>query len=176
MSSIIFLDIDGVLNNTRTWGERRPMGPWRFGHFDPRCVQFLNTVVRYADAQIVLSSSWRQGSRSYWDDLRTHMVDQGVERGVIDRTPHASLCGSDGYRGREIEAWIKGNRDESCAGIEVQRFVIFDDDSDMEPYMGHHVKTDNRHGLDKQDVDRALKTLGVTQGASRPSSSRPLPP
>lgn len=48
-SFIIFLDIDGVLNQLQHW------------HIDMNCISVLQEIVKMTDGHIVLSSSWRLG-------------------------------------------------------------------------------------------------------------------
>ena len=49
---IIFLDIDGVLNNYNTLGEG--------ANWEPDLVKILNRIIKETKAKIVLSSTWRQ--------------------------------------------------------------------------------------------------------------------
>ncbi len=153
---IVFLDIDGVLNNTKILKQRLDArSTLRFGPFDPESVRCLNELVDRADAQIVLSSSWRNGpGPEYWAALCQHLKGQGVGRPLVGRTPHSYECGSNGYRGREIQWWVEHNGP-------VDAFVILDDDSDMEPYMDRFVKTDWNQGLRQHHIVDALKILGV---------------
>jgi len=70
---IIFLDIDGVLNNPGTYA---PTAPWR-GELDriirvpiaPECMQRLNTLTDATGAKVVISSSWR----SAWPTPRSEL-------------------------------------------------------------------------------------------------------
>ena len=48
--------------------------------------------------------------------------------------------------------------------LENKRFIIIDDDSDMEPYMDRLVQTDARHGLMWKDADKAIEMLGGKDG------------
>ena len=51
---IIFLDIDGVLTHTDYLN-------WQTRHIDPERVRFLAKIVELTDAQIVLTSTWKDG-------------------------------------------------------------------------------------------------------------------
>ena len=61
---IIFLDIDGVLNQT---GNAASLP------FDPNCVMYLNHVIKETGAHIVISSAWR------YQILEGHMTLKGFE-------------------------------------------------------------------------------------------------
>ena len=50
---VIFLDIDGVLAPIRQWD--------RYGDLELQCVQVLNEIVVGANADVVVSSTWRYG-------------------------------------------------------------------------------------------------------------------
>ena len=51
---VIFLDIDGVLAHTDYLN-------WQTRHIDPERVRFLAQIVELTDAQIVLTSTWKNG-------------------------------------------------------------------------------------------------------------------
>lgn len=138
---IVFLDIDGVLNNelwfvgsgsTRKADDKKE---WELSHFDPRCVGLLNDITDFTGAKIVVSSSWRIG-RSF-DDLQELLEDAGVTGGIIDRTPRLHFTGVEGYnysvpRGNEIKCWMELNKDLLGQSIgKYDDYVILDDDSDM---------------------------------------------
>jgi hypothetical protein len=52
-TKIIFLDIDGVLNNSK-WLKENKNNP-----IDPAAVNRINVIMQKTDAKIVISSSWR---------------------------------------------------------------------------------------------------------------------
>ena len=51
---VIFLDTDGVLTHTDYLN-------WQTRHIDPERVRFLAQIVELTDAQIVLTSTWKNG-------------------------------------------------------------------------------------------------------------------
>jgi len=51
---VIFLDIDGVLTHTDYLN-------WQTRHIEPERVRFLAKIVELTDAQIVLTSTWKDG-------------------------------------------------------------------------------------------------------------------
>lgn len=162
---IIFLDIDGVLNSTRTmlvWGS----GSIPFTQFaldnlcrddillDPVAVDMLRLLVESVDAKIVVSSTWRLGLRS--PDAFHLMFDLygwDTRDVVIGMTPVMNV-----QRGNEIERWIEKN-----PGVE--QYVILDDDSDMlSNQLPYFVNTDHEMGFGHKDFEKAIAVFGVTIG------------
>lgn len=64
---IIFLDVDGVLNNDET--KERCMG---FLGIDPAKVQLLKYIVDMTGAEIVLTSTWKYG----WEPVKKSLNDE----------------------------------------------------------------------------------------------------
>ena len=134
--TVLFLDIDGVLNNYEAL-KRDPQ-------LDPVCVGVLNDLVEALDAQIVVSSSWRFFCSL--DEIRSLLAAHGLVNPVrvIDATPCLEEKRGDRYfsqpRGVEIQAWLS-------AHPEVARFVILDDDADMCHLTPHLVRTSMANGL-----------------------------
>jgi hypothetical protein len=56
---IVFLDFDGVLMNRSALRARR-LDPQRRPVADPEAVAALNYIVRASEAQIVVTSTWRE--------------------------------------------------------------------------------------------------------------------
>ena len=156
---VIFLDIDGVLVNHRSWDL-----PRSFDHLpaDDRCVQALNRIVAATDAVIVVTSTWRVGRDL--PELREILNGRfGISGQVIDVTPRITREVFSGKRiqmaverGDEIAAWLAARTD----GHEIQSFVILDDENDMGGLLARTVLVDYKEGLTEADADRALKILG----------------
>lgn len=153
---IIFLDIDGVLNNTKyvldlIENKKITQGNCNIFHiFDPICVDNLANVVKKTGAQIVLSSTWRGSYKKgdmdkvtidYW--LNTFRIPL-----PIDITPY---LGS--KRGYEIQSWLDNHPD-------VENFVILDDDTDMVHLMNKLAHCKNEEGLTKAVANEAISILG----------------
>lgn len=140
LRGIIFLDIDGVLNNqiystkdyvSYTTGKTEERGY----DMDPKNVKWLNRLVKATNAQIVCSSTWR----SDMDKVRRTLAEKGCKYEVLDRTPYLDNR-YDTCRGNEIEKWMedyKKNNDDLEYDSKVP-FVILDDDSDMLYWHRHH--------------------------------------
>src|SRR5713101_2329269 len=74
---VIFLDIDGVLAPIRRWD--------RYGDLDPACIQVLNGIVARAEANVVVSSTWRYGKTA--PELQEMLEAEGFKGCVLDKTP-----------------------------------------------------------------------------------------
>lgn len=129
---IIFLDIDGVLNNQLWYKSIKDINPqnneeYDILQFDPRCVSLLNDVTDNTGAKIVVSSSWRKGRDL--EELVELFEKVGITGEVIGKTPILSFD-YENYRtlaprGCEIDAWIEINK------YPITKYTILDDDSDM---------------------------------------------
>lgn len=169
---IIFLDVDGVLNNEDTFKHRREhyekTGKWLV-EIDDIMVRRLADIVNSTGAKIVLSSSWRkmfgkdmtpanESSQGLVDILHRYNLT------ILDRT------GSSDTRQDEIDEWLKEHP-------EVNEFVILDDESfDLQKYIGTRlVKTSavkdgemvksmsQVTGLQPEHVQQAIKILKEEQ-------------
>jgi hypothetical protein len=141
---LIFLDIDGVLNNQLWYSSSEFKAKHdKFkdcsrkyhdeAQFDPRCVHQLNEITDKTKAKIVVSSSWRLGREV--EELKSLFSDVGIKGEVIGKTPYLSFRTTEyNYsvpRGCEIKAWIEMNKDIIGDKISKINYVILDDDSDM---------------------------------------------
>ena len=135
---VIFLDIDGVMNDSTTlMVDDRPHEPH---------LSFLKEIVDETGAEIVLSSSWR-----FYSDL-TNQVKERLS------TVGLSLFGvtEDLYdRGKEILKWLEDHSN-------VESFVILDDEEHSFKKYGlknNLIKTEFSTGLRETHVKRAIQIL-----------------
>jgi hypothetical protein len=140
---VIFLDIDGVLNNSTLL--------YHYGSefIDGDMTELLFEIVRSTGARVVLSSSWRlyKSSKKLVEDA---LGVYGIE--ILDVTPHMPRM----RRCREISRWLKSN-----AGVE--EYAILDDDPDAGPGMeDNFFMTDSEKGLDMKIAKAVIKHLGST--------------
>ena len=158
-TNIIFLDVDGVLNNM-AFLKGKDIGE----EIDMRAVERLAEIYKECDCRIVLSSSWRElcGSEtkephSMYRYLEDCLGKYGME--IMDVTPVIMS-----NRPEEIAAWLKENVNM------VKNFVSLDDDFDEKHYKnfgleGHLVKTkfyvddETKGGLLKEHVKKAKRLL-----------------
>jgi len=137
---VLFLDIDGVLNNyhQRNFGES----------FSPPSCDALNSILdRVPDLKIVISSSWRMWGTDYMQKLLEKNGIKDAKSKVIDITGNEL-----GNRGFQIHCWL--NRNPS-----VTQFVILDDETDMGPLLTNLVKTNGYVGLTSTEADRVVDAL-----------------
>ena len=118
-TNIIFLDVDGVLNNMAYL-----KGKDTREEIDMQAVERLAEIYKECDCRIVLSSSWRElcGSEtkehhSMYRYLEDCLGKYGME--IMDVTPVIMS-----NRPEEIAAWLKKNVNM------VKNFVSLDDDFD----------------------------------------------
>jgi hypothetical protein len=144
--SIIFLDIDGVLNNTNhTLYMSSTVGRSHGLPLDPVSIWTLNEILMLTGSNIVISSSWR--IIKSLDSLRVTFRKNGINGNLVGVTPHVAGM----QRGQEIEQYVHVH--------EVKNFVIIDDSSDMEPYMDKLVQTDTRYGLRPLHIEAVTSLL-----------------
>lgn len=154
--NLVFLDIDGVLNNL---GSVAALGsPSK--HFDPVSVALVDKLCREADAQIVVSSSWRNGDTGRLiSDLR-RCGAECLTMHVIGETPRLRC-----ERGKEIQAWLEQN------GGPHDCYVIIDDDGDMLPGQPF-VQTTFEDGFRFRHYQEALRHFVPDHPGTAGSSSR----
>jgi hypothetical protein len=137
---VLFLDIDGVLNNVH----RHTFG----GQLATPCCDALNSILdRVPNLKIVISSAWRMWGTDF---MRKHLEKNGIKDAatrVIDITGNEQ-----GIRGYQIQCWLDRNPG-------VTKFVILDDESDMGPLLDRLVKTSSYVGLTSTDADKAVDLL-----------------
>lgn len=156
---IIFLDIDGVLNNEES--EYYPVDNGRFGRttelFTPRLIDNLNLLLTKTGAKIVVSSTWRLGKTV--EELQLILNGMGVVGEVIDKTEDHNNGFT--FRGNEIIKWVKDNKGLlGCPYYDFKSYVILDDDSDMLLWqVDNSVHTNGYKGLTLNDVYKAILIL-----------------
>lgn len=158
---IVFLDIDGVLNSTRTCvahgGYPFDFDEKDMAQFDHTAIALVRGIVNAAGAQVVLSSAWRI-THPFAD------VAKAFEMPIIDRTP--SLCSC---RGDEIKHWLDAHPEVEC-------YAIIDDSGDMlteqKPFF---VQTDMHEGFLWRDAEKLAELLGL-QSAYEASPARARAP
>jgi hypothetical protein len=141
----VFLDIDGVLNSSRSWNTKY--------YIDEECVKNLREIVKDNDIRIILTSTWRAG----FDKInKKHTINvqnllnilHKYNMDIYDVTEqHIS-----GDRSKEIERYIIKNN--------VNKYIILDDDvsifsnKDLNIYL-----VDYRTGLTLKDIDNIRRKI-----------------
>ena len=140
---VLFLDIDGVINNANT---SFTTGLWPLDRF---AAFLVGKIVMHTECKAVLSSSWRNHPDGV-DIVGKHItpvLDKTCRSWYDEKTDHHSI------RGEEIQKWL----DEHP---EVERYAILDDDSDMlEEQMPNFFQTTWEEGLTEEIMNKVIKHL-----------------
>lgn len=141
---VLFLDIDGVLNSTRSAAAfgGYPHKLDQADMFDRVAIGLVQRLCQETGAAVCISSSWRPEytAQEFADAF-------GVP--VIGKTPYVQ-----GPRGAEIAAWLAAKDD-------VERYAIVDDDGDMLPeQIPYFVQTSCAAGLSFADYEGLKAILG----------------
>jgi len=135
---IIFLDIDGVLNDAPTIMEKDNDLP-----AEPH-LSCLKQIVDATGAEIVLSSTWRLFPQAR-NDVRNKLKTVGLQ--FIDRTKELR------DRDTEIREWLGRHP-------EVDSYVILDDETEFSPELtAHQVITTFYEGLLQKHIKLAVEIL-----------------
>lgn len=156
---IIFLDIDGVLNNDHT--------KERFEHLvfvSDEKILLLKELVDKTGAKIVLSSTWRRGWECkdriqmptpsdladirLFDALVNKLKEYGIE--LMSYTEDFAT------RGAEIDKWLS-----DWQGEPIEAYVILDDMSstELQPHSHNLIQTGFWDGLLPKHVKKAVEIL-----------------
>jgi len=106
---IIFLDIDGVICTSSTFGKGKD-NKWGSYMFDPKCVIALNFILQETGAEIIISSDWRMHYTLH--EIREIFAHNFVMKSPIGFTPFSDRYANndlEGGRAEEIHAWLKAN-------------------------------------------------------------------
>lgn len=147
---ILFLDIDGVINSTRTYmafgGRSRSLD--EVGKFDWVAIGLLQRLcLSDYRLKIVLSSTWRL-------DNEPAAVAKAFDLPIIDKTPGNDY---DNTRGEEIKMWLD-------AHPTIRHYVIVDDNNWMLPeQQKRFVKTDSDFGLSVGTVKKIIRILQMSE-------------
>lgn len=146
---VIFLDIDGVLNNDE-WAERI----WSLYRVDvcanyslyQLAMELLKQLTNRTGAKIVITSFWQNITKAY-SRLKEQFLLWDID--IYDCVPHTDK----NTRGQDIKLWLEGHSN-------VDEFVILDDDDDMEDLMDRLVQVKYATGLTQEAVDQCVTMLG----------------
>jgi hypothetical protein len=163
---VIFLDFDGVIAH-RDCAKNRYLAPEEnalcFGNvirqasywydLDPKCINVLDNLIDTTDANVVISSAWRQWHSQ--ESLVRHMMKFGFEHcgHVIGMTP---IKLSWAWRDTEIVMWME-NHDYNGD------YIVLDD----EEYHLQRIPKENfvyiKHGWERRGLCGARAKLELTR-------------
>lgn len=169
---IIFLDIDGVLNNETDFvevalyghpinGEIRQLRSGRevLTPLNRGMLALLDTIITMTDAKIVISSTWRDeyGLSDIYNMFKA-VGFQAPRTTIIGKTEPSVVRFSSDHtytRSSEIAEWME-DRDD------IESYVILDDISShmFHDHDDHLVTTDEYDGLNKLQMYQAVNILG----------------
>lgn len=141
---LIFLDIDGVLNNERT-NSRTPDG---YVGISDSLTKRLGKIIETTHAKVVLTSDWKD----YSSARDTAYMRKKLAR--FNALPIGKTKDEWQKRGAGINAYLKNCKYES--------FVILDDnefDFQEENLLQYTILTNPTVGLTNEDVNNAIKIL-----------------
>lgn len=155
---VLFLDVDGVLNSTRTLvafnGYPQGLYDAHLAMFDQVALGLVRGLCRQADVKVVISSAWRK-------DFTWQQIGERLELPTIGQTPMLLGC-----RGLEINAWLAKNEG-------VERYAILDDHADMlAEQMPYFVQTSGEEGLSWRDFSKLCTLFGVNPHGCSPARAR----
>ena len=136
---IVFLDIDGVMNNFTSRNFKDV--------FSDKSCENLNHILReLPEVQLVLSSSWRYKGLEYVKEV---FHKNGIDKSrLVDMTEKGN-----GLRGVQIQDWLDKHK-------EVEHFVAIDDETqDMGNLANHVIKVNGFIGLTMKEVTQAIQHL-----------------
>lgn len=155
---LIFLDIDGVLNNEQWYSSGKAQIAYlltgendiKAYNFDPDNWKWIEKLIQDTDAKIVLSSSWRSFSLEKTIEDFTGTAFELLVKYMVGVTPYSF----ERHRGKEIQHYL-----DNCTE-QIESYVIFDDDTDMlENQRDNFVHTDFFNGVTEKDYIKAKEIL-----------------
>lgn len=141
--NVVFLDYDGVVN-TPMWDEEGKHCSFAFPQDNKvnnfQCVQWVSEFCQKFGYSIVVSSTWRLDS-NYKECLINGGLRDGIE--ILGRTEHLYST-----RGYEIKKYLEQHP-------EIEYFLIFDDDADMDELIDHLIECDASIGFGRNEYHKA---------------------
>jgi len=155
---ILFVDIDGVLNNHKS-GTMYLSGSDEHYGIDEENVQQLYRILRNTDCQIVWSTNWRNHPDNWsWGNEKHQYHSPFPEiRERFKNFVHSDSCAPHqphNDKALDIALWIQNHKEEMRDGC----IVILDDMSDqrLDTYGACFHKTDPNFGLTEEMANRII--------------------
>lgn len=145
---IIFLDFDGVIST-----HEKGM------NLDPAKIALLEEILSFTDAKIVVSSSWRVGTRNK-DEFIKKLFGSKRSKDIV---PSCQIFINAIYditdtqgnsRGEEVQRWIDKHENE------IDQYVILDDENEYsDEQLFNFVQVDGYEGLSGREAKICVKML-----------------
>ena len=150
LKKVLFLDVDGVLNNGVWASEMYEQGVRVYDDhiLEERALDLLKRILYATDARVVISSSWRNDIEAY-RKLKDQLFNHGVW--TFGRTG-----GGDTDRGEDIRLYLEQHPS-------IEHFAILDDDNDVGEYADHLIQTDPDKGLTGAETLRCIRLLNEAE-------------
>lgn len=153
--NVVFLDYDGVVN-IPMWddnGEHCNYGHPFGGKVNCfQAVQWVSEFCQQFDYSIVVTSSWRM-SKNYKECLINGGLRKGIK--ILGRTRRLD----DKHRGDEIQEYLDRHP-------EIDKFIIFDDETDMGHLKDHLLKCNSVVGFTLVEFENAKQLHMSWKGES----------
>jgi histidinol phosphatase-like enzyme len=141
--NVLFLDVDGVLNNYSILTYANEF-------FDNRFVSRLRTIIKRTRCVIVLSTGWRLHT-AYKDLLLLKLEEFGIDdKLIVGETPNHTFK----KRKKEITEWLNSNQKK------VKKWVVLDD-MELQFPDKHYVKTSLYNGLTYDKMNEVIKKFNL---------------
>lgn len=156
ITKILFLDIDGVLNNEKSYILERVTG----SEFDLYSILLVNLLCRFSGARIVFHSSRAPATPGGLKLNREDLESAGLDWTLVHQDWSARIPTGSKYRGQMIDAWLSKHP-------EVTHYAILDDESVYRKGRPHPglVSTHFNEGLQGKHIYKIIKMLGEDIGA-----------
>ncbi len=144
--NVVFLDYDGVVN-TPMWDEKGQKCSFNFPSDNKvnnfQCVQWVSEFCQKFGYSIVVTSTWRF-DKNYKECLINGGLREDIE--IIGKTESISNAS----RGKEIQHFLDSHP-------EIERFIIFDDEDDMDDLSDHLVLCSLENGFSMNEFYKASR-------------------
>lgn len=146
--NIIFLDIDGVLNNEIEFVKLNKELDYPLDYLHSNNIYHLNKIIEETGSKCVISSSWRKSTEI--DEMQRLLELKGFKGEIIDST----IISEERNRGKKIKHWLDNNQ---C-----DKYLILDDDTfdiyNLVPEnKNNFIKVNSLYGINEEIVKESIE-------------------
>ena len=153
MSKVVFVDIDGVLNNHSDHSGYFDFNPDTYG-LSPRNLSEFDKLLSTVGVEVVISSDWRKHPIDYvYNHYRRETGEtQGYRSplpSLLKLFPEAIVCPHHFNADKilDISLYLEAHK-------EIEKFAVIDDDSRLCAFGQNFFKINSEVGLQEEDVRR----------------------